>query len=289
MTRTLFGLTFLTLGLSLAACSGKGDTAGEESDADTDTDTDTDSDADTDADTDADSDADTDADPTFTITGTSKDFGTFAQGGADLCIMALDPTNVLSGGVPEVVSSTVVASDGTFTLTEVPKISLGLLLLNQDCETVNETVFPTATGVSAATYADTPDGGTVEGRTSFFIPNATKEGIATSLGLAGYTGDLGTDGMTTGFIFDNAGAPISGATITCGSCVPYYGDADSTDGLYTTAGVANASTSAAAFALWTVPAATLTTYQPAASGYTFASSPLAALPGSAVVAAFTAE
>jgi hypothetical protein len=71
--------------------------------------------------------------------------------------------------------------------------------------------------------------------------------------------------------------------------VPYYGDTDLSDGMYTTGSTKNTSTVAATRGLWTVPAATLTTYQPAADGYTFSSTPLAALPASAVVAAFSAE
>ena len=67
-------------------------------------------------------------------------------------------------------------------------------------------------------------------------------------------------------------------------------DGDPADGLFTTGGAANTGTSVDGNGLFAVPAAQLTTYQPAApGGYEFTSTPLAALPASAVIVAFTAE
>ena len=72
--------------------------------------------------------------------------------------------------------------------------------------------------------------------------------------------------------------------------VVYYADGDPADGLFTTGGAANTGTSVDGNGLFAVPAAQLTTYQPAApGGYEFTSTPLAALPASAVIVAFTAE
>ena len=67
-----------------------------------------------------------------------------------------------------------------------------------------------------------------------------------SLEAAGYTGNIATGGIVTGFILDADGNGISGATMGCGSCSPYYGDGDTSDGLFTTAGSMNTTTDAAA-------------------------------------------
>jgi len=288
MSRFLFPLVVMS---ALVACKGdKADDTSSESDADADSDADSDADADADADSDADSDADADADPaTFTVEGNAVNFASFEPVAAGLCIDALDPTNVLSGGAPEVMASATIGEGGAFSIPGVYAPSLGMLLAVHDCGSEG-TVFPSATGVPSSAYADVADGGVVSGRTALSVDTPTKEFMEASFEAAGSAmADLDTYGVATGFIWDSTGMPISGATITCGACVAYYADRDPSDGIFTTGSEVNTSTNADAAALWAVPGATLTTYQPAADGYTFNSSPLAGLPGYAVIAVFQAS
>lgn len=226
---------------------------------------------------------------TFTINGVASlmfDLSTPAAEG--LCVDILDPTNVLTGGDPEVVSSTTVGADGAWTATEVPFVSLGLLALVRDCADEGAT-FPSATGIPSDAYSELEPDSTLEGASALVIGADVGNGMQASLEAAGYTGDIATGGIVTGFILDASGGGITGATMGCGSCSPYYGDGDATDGLFSTGGAANTATDAAAGGLFVVPDATLTTYGAEAEGYTFGSSPLAALPGSAVIAVFYAD
>lgn len=227
---------------------------------------------------------------TFNIEGNAVRFDDFTQPAAEgLCVEILDPTNVLTGGDPVVVSETTVGAGGAFTATEVPVVSLGLFAQVRDCDGEEATTFPSANGISSGSYSDVADGDTVSGISALTISTESAMGIQASLEAAGYTGDITTDGMVIGFIWDADSMPIDGGEMTCGSCTVYYADGDPSDGLFTTGGSANTSTTVAGGSLFVVPSAQLTTYQPTAPGYTFTSTPLAALPASAVVVAFTAE
>ena len=185
-------------------------------------------------------------------------------------------------------SSTTVGAGGAWTATDVPYVGLGLLALVRDCGDEGNT-FPSATGIPSDAYSDLEPGSTLEGAAALVITGDVGAGLQASLEAAGYTGDIATGGIVTGFILDAEGNGISGATMGCGSCSPYYGDGDPSDGLFSTGGSANTSSDAAASGLFVVPDATLTTYGAEAEGYTFGSSPLAALPGSAVIAVFYAD
>ena len=227
---------------------------------------------------------------TFTIEGTAVNFDNPTAPAAEgLCVEILDPTNVLTGGDPVVISETTVGAGGAYTATDVPVVSLGLFAQFRDCDGGADTVFPSANGISSGSYSDVSDGDTVGGLTHLVLTNGVAEGVQGSLVAAGYTGDIAADGMVIGFLWDNARQPIDGAIMTCGSCVVYYADGDPSDGLFTTAGSVNTGASVAGGGMFAVPSAQLTTYAPEAAGYTFSSSPLAALPAAAVVVAFTAE
>ena len=227
---------------------------------------------------------------TFNIEGTAVNFDNPGAPAAEgLCVEILDPTNVLTGGDPVVVSETTVGPGGAYTATDVPVVSLGLFAQFRDCDGDASTVFPSANGISSGTYSDVADGDTVSGLTHLVLSNPVAEGVQGSLTAAGYTGDIVADGMIIGFLWDNARQPIDGAIMTCGSCTVYYADGDPSDGLFTTGGAVNTGTAVAGGGMFAVPSAQLTTYAPEAAGYTFSSSPLAALPAAAVVVAFTAE
>ena len=289
MTRTLSLAALLSLGL--LACSDKGDDSAAGTDGTDGTDA-TDS-------TDGTGDGTDGTEPvTFSIAGTAVMFDNFTQPAAEgLCVEILDPTNVLGGGDPVVVSETTVGADGAWQADGVPVVSLGLFAQVKDCG-AEGTTFPSANGISSGSYADVSTGDVVSGVTALTISAELAGVMQTELTAAGFaadeaagvTGNIAEDGLVVGFIWDINSAPINDATMTCGSCVVYYADGDPADGLFTTGGAANTGTSVDGNGLFAVPAAQLTTYQPAApGGYEFTSTPLAALPASAVIVAFTAE
>lgn len=224
----------------------------------------------------------------ITLEGTSvMMFDQSTPAAEGLCVDILDPTNVLTGGEAVVVSSTTVGAGGAWTATEVPIVSLGLFALVRDCDDSGSTTFPSATGIPSSSYSDSADGDTVSGVASLVLSADDGAGFQASLAAVGFSGEIATAGVVTGFILEADGsAGVEGATMTCGSCSVYYGDSDPADGLFSTAGAPNGAASAAAGGLFAVPDAELTTYQPLADGYEFNSSPLAALPAMAVIAAF---
>ena len=150
--------------------------------------------------------------------------------------------------------------------------------------------YPTNTGILAPEYAELGDGDSLSGKTAFSISAAAMAGIDASATAAGYTGTVSEDGLMLGFVWDNAGAPIAGATINCGGCTVYYFDADDSDGLFTTGGTANAATSVEGNGLFAIPAAGITSYSPDNGGVnTWTATVVGSNPGSATMVAFYAD
>ena len=263
----------------IAGCSGKdtGDTTATWSDTDTDTDTDT--------------------DPTgavyFSVSGSSAYIAEGVPGNAGLCVHIIDPTNAVLGGKPEVLGTSVLAKDGTFTVENITTAStLGIMMMVQDCKVPKggPTVFTTATGISVDDYSSVKDGTALSGYTAYIISNDYATGIADSLAVAGSKLDIYAGGLIHGNVLDGKSMPIADATITCAACEVYYGDENPMDGLYTTTGVgANSATSLAGAGLFVVPAAPITTYGVDHATETFGALTLGALPSIATVVAFVAE
>jgi len=251
----------------------------------------------------------------FSISGTANDFATLATGGtaaAGLCVHMLDPTPALAGGAPEVLASGVVGEGGAFTVEGVyaweysddtptpPTFSqFGLLTAIQDCPDATElTVLPSATGIGTGDYAEIEDGGALTNVSAFSIDAATEANIDLSLTAAGYTGDpIAAAGTFVGFVFDDTGTPLEGATVACegtgcDGINTYYSDTDPADGMFsavdTTTGdtTLQAATAAAAGGLFLIPGAPISNYQTAAEGYEFDSLLAGSQPGYAVFVAF---
>ena len=139
------------------------------------------------------------------------------------------------------------------------------------------------------------DGDVLGERTAVVVSSALGDGIDQSLAALGHTGNgVEADGAMIGFIADSAGTPIEGGTATCDNggtpCASfYYGDADPSDGMFSTGASANASTSAAANSMFLVPAAPIWTYEATADGYTFQSQLFGSVAGMVSVMTFYAE
>lgn len=272
-TRTLL----LAIGIVLVGCPDpKDDTGG---------DTDTDTDTDTDADTDSDSDTDTAA-PTYNVTGTAVDFASQTPAATGLCVIPVDPGPAVTGGDPIPLGQTTVGADGAFTLFGLTvKPDLGLVIIVQDCAKEG-TVYPTGTGVKAATLEALADGATLADQRAFSVSNTFRDGLIASFGAAGGSWDPGTAGVLMGFVLDSKGAPIDGATVTGAASTTYYMDTNSADGLFTSSSGVNTATSAAASSVFAIPAAPVTVYTAAADGYTFEPLTGGSLPGIALFVAF---
>jgi len=226
----------------------------------------------------------------FSIEGTALDFAAQAPAAEGLCVYATDPTDALGGGDLIILSSSTVGAGGAFNLEGVVTESvLGLLILVQDCN--NEgTVMPSATGVAAEDYESLADGDVVAGRNAYVLSADFQAGIDQSVAAAGGSSDIGTEGALLGFVFDASGTPVSGATVDCGGCADiYYGDADSADGLFTSAKTGiNASTDATASGLWVVPGGPVSSYTCEDGANSYDSLLVGSQPGIAVFVAFYA-
>jgi len=255
-----------------------------------------DGDADTDADSDADSDTDTDTDAAggIVISGTARNVQPQGPAAEGLCVDLVDPSPVVTGSGPPIVLDTVtVGAGGAFAFADVTTDSIvGLLMSVKDCDAPGTTVYTTATGIQVAELATGED---LTDRTAFSIDNAMLAGLAASATAAGYAGDLAADGFMFGFVFDNAGAPVAGATVTCDNgCGPtFYLDADPAEGGLFASGsppTLNSSTIAAAGAAWLIPAGPVGRYIADDGGtHTFAEQLNGSTPGSATATAFIAQ
>lgn len=219
-----------------------------------------------------------------------------------LCITAIDPTPAVTGGEPTTLGSARVCDGGEFivaNLQEAPTI--GLFVVVDDCEgealadTADpeaDLVYKTATGLSGDDIAGLGDGDALTGIDALVISSEYMATIQADAEAAGYTGDpLAEAGFMAGFALDSSESPVSGAEIVAGCCPNvYYADDDPKDGLFTTGGQVNSSTSAEADALWLVPAAPVFTYECVDDGsHTWEPSLYGSLPGYGVLIRFVAQ
>jgi hypothetical protein len=248
-------------------------------------------DTDTDLVDSADSDDTVDTGPaeTFAISGNAVDLMTSGPAAEGLCVVAIDPTPVLTGsGEPDVLAQAVTGADGAFLLENVSTApAYGMFILVQDCGSA-ATVMPTATGIGHGIYSDLAPDSTVE-RPAVVISAEFEAGMEQSIAVLGPTVDLTAGGAMIGFIMDANDAPVSGATIGCPSCTDvYYFDDDASDGLFSSGSGANVGTSAAAGAMFLVPAAPMEAYN-VQGDLTWQPDLFGALPGMATIAQFRAD
>jgi len=211
----------------------------------------------------------------FSVEGVAWNYGQFDWAEAGKCIHVTDPTPVLAGSPPLVLSSASIAAGGAFRVNDVETVAeMGLFLTVDDCDD-SSTGIRTATGIGSLEYEGLGDGDTLGKQLVLVIDAATAAGFDQSLDLVGYTGDaLATTGGIFGFVVDPAGVHLDGATVGCENSSPscptvYYMDSDATDGLFGAGGAANTSTQGAAEAVFLIPDADLTTYAASHADFTF--------------------
>lgn len=266
MTRTLI----LALGACamFTACNG-------------DDDTDTDNGADTDTDTDTSE----EVAPEITISGNTSEVFTQTAADSSHCVDAVDPQAALDGGELNILGTTVVEDDGSYSVSgvDVSQAPLAIFLILRDCDNSGDTVFPSATGFAAESYQSAEAGDELTSPI-IYVSATTAIGLDQSLGAIGSTATM-ADGSVMAFVLDSQGAPVAGATVTCGDCGPsYYVDADARDGLLSTGTSANESTQAGV-GLAFIPSGPVGAYQTTAEGMTYEPGLFGSLPG---IAAFTA-
>lgn len=216
----------------------------------------------------------------FNVEGTALGLLSGAAATEGLCVDVADPTAAIAGEEVEILASSTVGADGAYAVTGVETESvLGLLVVVVDCAGSGPTVLPTATGIKYAEYKDLQGGATISDFTIYSIDGASQTAFQAGLASAGYTGDLSVDGALVGFVIDEAGAGIAGATVGSSlSDTTYYMAADYS---FNTTG-----TSAETRGLFIIPDAPISTYEATAAGYTFESVLSGSQPGYAVLSRF---
>lgn len=203
---------------------------------------------------------------------------------AGLCVDILDPTPALAGGLPEVLGSTTVGADGSFSVSGlVTTSSVGLLMAVADCAdaTVPSGGLATATGIEAVDYTGVADGTVLSGYTAFFVDGATTAAWTAGLGAAGFTGDLAAGGSLLGFVLDPMGVGVDGAVVSGPPDVDiYYAAAN---------GFGTTGTLGAAGGLFLIPGAPIFTYGCSGGGYEYDSILAGSQPGFQVVVAFNGK
>lgn len=227
----------------------------------------------------------------FTVEGIVLNAATQQPVAEGLCVSVVDPTPALGGGEPLTLVSGTVGAGGVFSLADVSTTStVGLLVDVRDC--TGDTVYPSATGISADDYAGLGEGDVLGDRVAFSIDAALRDGLAASATVAGYVGDLSADGYFFGFTLDTTGAPLGGVSVSClGTCnATLYMDTDPADGLFTTGGAPNTATDATAGAVFVIGAAPIGQYSADDGGaHTFGSQLNGSNPGIATITAFYGE
>lgn len=219
----------------------------------------------------------------ITISGSASNLLTGAPATEGLCVVAADPTAAVAGGELTVLATSTVNADGTFSVSGVANTSaVGLLVIVEDCEGEGPTVLPTATGIKKDDYYDLAAGATLSDRSIYSIDATSQAAFQAGLTVAGYTGDLATDGALVGFVLDSGGTAIADATVAGPSTATTYYMA--ADGSFNTSG-----TSASVNSLFVIPKAPVFTYAASASGYTFDSVLAGSQPGYAVLIRFIAD
>lgn len=182
-------------------------------------------------------------------------------GDTPLCVAAIDPAPAVTGGDPAYLIVSTLCDDGSFVLAGMQSVpTIGVMVGVYDCEDEG-TVMRTVTGVSTDDFDGMGAGDTLEGVTAW---STSTDYLATMQADLGTTDrDLLTEGFLAGFVTDNTGAAVGGATVTCGSCgdrPTSYLDATPKDGLWGNGSSFNTSTDAAAGSMFLIPAARITTY-----------------------------
>ncbi len=198
------------------------------------------------------------------------------------CVSVIDPRDITEGSGPPVLAETTVGAAGVFALDAVPVQEYPPLILLDECgATPPATIFATTSGLPPELIDGVGDGDVVSEAEIVALTLERLHALEVDLGIAGFSGDLGEEGLLVGFVRGADRQPLAGATIDCAGCTAWYGDEDDSDGLFTTGDATNTETSVTGF--FVIPGAPLGGYSAVASGYTFMRLEIAALPRTASV------
>ena len=206
-------------------------------------------------------------------------------------VSALDPSAAVSGGVPTVIATAPVQSDGSYRVEGIDvKPPLGLVLNVAGCPNAED--VPTNTGVAVETYQDLPDGGEITSKVIYRISAELGQHIDEDLAKSAYKGKgIVPDGALLAFIVTDDKTPVQGATLTCTTCGAeyFYFDNDRPDsGYFMTAGKLNTSTNALTGGMVLVPAAPIYQYTADDGGeHEFETRTLGSQAGSVLISSFT--
>jgi len=221
----------------------------------------------TDKDDDTASDTDTIFIIGFEIMGSIEDIDSGATTADNLCVELIDPTSkVFEGGELLILDSTEVV-DGMFSFSGVTTSStVGLLMLADDCDGGDQ-YMGLATGIPSDTVNALDYGDKLDGQVLYVATQVVVDGYNADMALAGYTGaGIHVDGSVMGWVIDGIelenAEPVDCATVEPYSdeTVCYYADTDPSDGLFTTGGVPNTETLAAAESFYICTPAPIGTY-----------------------------
>ena len=210
------------------------------------------------------------------------------------CIHAADPTSVALGisSTLDIIGSSVVGADGAWQIDGLTaKPALGAVVLLADCPAedgsdVPATFYPSATGISTATYTDLGDGDIADGLTAYKLNNDALSEIDAELTASG-AGTFTEPGGLIYMLRDPDSAPVSNAAVYCGEdpadglCPVYYnsGLGTGTYGISFSDADGAPLTVTGADGLAALPAATVTTYNIDHDTYTFAGGTRGSLEG----------
>jgi hypothetical protein len=244
--------------------------------------------------TDTDPDTDTTVDPPLvTIAGAVSEL--LNDGLADstkICAAAVDPSAALEGGALNVLGTAQVGADGKFSIADVDvrEAPLAIFVILDDCNTDEDLVFPTGTGIAAETYAAAVGGETFT-RNSIYLTTVSAAKVDGSMAGVGSTKTLATDGAIFGVVFDSDGTTrLAGATVDCNGCENlevYYADSDPTGGLFASEAGINAATTPLGLAV--IPAGPVASYEVTATGKEFDGGLFGSIPGLAAFTGWTAN
>lgn len=138
-------------------------------------------------------------------------------------------------------------------------------------------------------YAGVDTGDELAGLRAYSVSATYADALDVGLVAVGYGGgSLWNVGGLMGSVVDASLAPLDGGTVTEAN-PNYYPDLDASDGLLATTGVTNPSTTAAAGALYLIPAAPIAAYDAFAPGYTFDTATVGSQSGSIAFFPFIAD
>lgn len=224
--------------------------------------------------------------PIISISGLTREVASGDPATDTHCVQAVDPSAALDGGELTVLSSATVNADGTYLIEDIDVrlAPLAIFLILTDCDMADGTVFPSATGFAAETYSSAEAGDSFES-VMLYVGADTADGLNASLALIGSDATL-DDGSVMAFIQDSSGAPLGGATLTCGDCGPtYYVNPASETGLLGSGPEDINEATIPGVGLAFIPGGPVGAYQASADGYAFEAGLFGSLPG---IAAFTA-